>query len=34
MFNDLFVWMGKISGTGDDKNNYVAISYLFTHAMH
>ena len=20
MFNDVFVWMGKISGTGDDKN--------------
>ena len=31
MFDDLLAWMGKISGTGNDKNKH---SYLFTHTMH
>ena len=27
MFDDLFVWMGKISGIGDDKNKPLIYSY-------
>ena len=28
MFEDLFVWMGKISGAGDDKNKLSIATYL------